>query len=93
MASALSRQVSYEGRKELSDFSLKVKVRGRDSGGFRSPVDTGLNLTGYAYISVSMSPHYCLCSLQLDLCNYIILQVISREILFRNSVEIKGLFL
>ncbi|XP_060745873.1 opsin 4b [Tachysurus vachellii] len=54
MASALSRQVSYEGRKELSDFSLKVKVRGRDSGGFRSPVDTGLNLTGYAYISTMM---------------------------------------
>ncbi|KAK3529113.1 hypothetical protein QTP70_016540 [Hemibagrus guttatus] len=55
VASALSRQVSYEGHKELSDFkhcnSLKVKVRGRDSGGFRSPVDTGLNLTGYAYIS------------------------------------------
>ncbi|XP_058263175.1 opsin 4b [Hemibagrus wyckioides] len=58
VASALSRQVSYEGRKELSDFkhcnSLKVKVRGRDSGGFRSPVDTGLNLTGYAYISPSV---------------------------------------
>ncbi|XP_046710812.1 opsin 4b isoform X1 [Silurus meridionalis] len=56
MASALSRQVSYEGRKELSDFkhysSLKVKVRGRDSGGFnRGPVDVGLNLTGYSYIS------------------------------------------
>lgn len=65
-ASALSRQVSYEGRKELSDFkhcsSLKVKVRGRDSGGFnRSPVDTSLNLSGYAYISVSKSPSYCLC--------------------------------
>ncbi|XP_026771261.2 opsin 4b [Pangasianodon hypophthalmus] len=56
VASALSRQVSYEGRKDLSDFkhcsSLKVKVRGRDSGSFnRSPVDTGLNLTSYAYIS------------------------------------------
>ncbi|KAF4084889.1 hypothetical protein AMELA_G00111220 [Ameiurus melas] len=56
MAGALSRQVSYDSRKELSDYkycsSLKVKVRGRDSGSFnRSPVDTGLNLTGYAYIS------------------------------------------
>lgn len=67
MASALSRQVSYEGRKELSDFkhcsSLKVKVRGRESGSFtRSPVDTGLNLTGYVYISVSKSPRHCFCT-------------------------------
>lgn len=66
MAGALSRQVSYEGRKELSDYkycsSLKVKVRGRDSVSInRSPGDTGLNLTGYTYISVSKSPHYCLC--------------------------------
>lgn len=65
VASALSRQVSYEGRKELADYkhcsSLKMKVRGRDSGGFsRSPVNTGLNLTGCAYISVSCSLHYCL---------------------------------
>ncbi|XP_053367587.1 opsin 4b [Clarias gariepinus] len=56
VAGALSRQVSYNSHKELSEFnhgnSLKVKVRGRDSGSFnRSPVDTGLNLTGYAYIS------------------------------------------
>lgn len=85
VASALSRQVSYEGRKEVSDFkhgnSLKVKVRGRDSGGFRSPVDTGLNLTGYAYISVSMSLYYWLCS---SSHSYIVLQVMSsssREIL------------
>ncbi|TSK14880.1 Inactive ubiquitin carboxyl-terminal hydrolase 54 [Bagarius yarrelli] len=51
VVSALSRQVSYEGRKELSDFShcssLKVKVRGRDS---------GMNLTGYAYISPCVMP-------------------------------------
>ncbi|XP_060795022.1 opsin 4b [Neoarius graeffei] len=56
MAGALSRQVSYEGRKELSDFrhcsSLKVKVRGRESGSIsRSPVDAGLNLTDCVYIS------------------------------------------
>lgn len=78
MAGALSRQVSYEGRKELSDFrhcsSLKVKVRGRESGSIsRSPVDAGLNLTDCVYISVSKSPWYCLCtsdsSVHLDLGN------------------------
>ncbi|XP_022526048.2 opsin 4b [Astyanax mexicanus] len=55
-----SRQVSCDIRKELADFrqssSLKVKVKGRDSGGYnrtcsQSPTEPGLNLTTCAYIS------------------------------------------
>ncbi|KAL7856752.1 hypothetical protein SRHO_G00156510 [Serrasalmus rhombeus] len=55
-----SRQVSYDIRKELTDYrqssSLKVKAKGQNSGGFdrncsQSPLEPGLNRTTCAYIS------------------------------------------